>query len=455
MCAIAGASSREKVEGMLASMEHRAPDDSGIVETPGFFIGMGRLKIIDLVSEGLCPVVLDGLVLAFNGELYNYIELRDELIHHGHTFKTQGDSEVVLHAFQEWGPACVDRFNFMGAIAIDDGDFIHLFRDIAGEKPLYVCGGTREVDGGVNEKHGEKHGGTGTTFCFASEYKALKFRGTEFPPASYGVFNKRSGTFNITRWWHPQPVAIQEDPVEQLDKLLASSVQLRTRADVMYGLYSSGGIDSSLLRSYHEFKWQFKYHDDNYRSEFLEIFPKILWHLDGPVKTFSPFGLWKLAEEASKKVKVVLSGEGADELFGGYVRYIPNEFNRKAREVFPSYEALFPYRDMLSEEFNGNMRELLRMGDRMAAAFGIENRCPFLDRRIIEFALCLPMEWKIKGFETKVILRELIKRRLPDYQFEEKKGLFCSVNEWLGVPEEGFGKATYSLYQDSLWKKFL
>ena len=101
------------------------------------------------------------------------------------------------------------------------------------------------------------------------------------------------------------------------------------------------------------------------------------------------------------------------------------------------------------------MRELLRMGDRMSAAWGLENRCPFIDRRINEFAMSLPMELKIKGLDTKIVLRALLKKRKPDYQFEEKKGLFCSVNEWLGVPEEGFKKDTYIGYQTRIWKDII
>ena len=429
MCSIAGAPSFEEVKEMLACMKHRAPDESGISFDGEYAIGMGRLKIIDLLSKGLAPIELDDLTLTFNGEVYNYIELREELKALGHVFKTQGDSEVLIHAYQAWGPESLQKLNWMGAFAIRSREGIFIARDLAGEKPLYY-----------QEK----------PFRFASEAKALGFNCTELPRGHYAFFNS---SLEIVQWWNFRPVPISKDPVSQLDHLLEDSVRLRTRAHVPYGLYYSGGIDSTLISTYHSFTHQFTYTDGDFKEDFNAIFPKILWHLDYPIKSFSAYGLWKLAEKASKEVKVVLSGEGADELFGGYVRYIPNEFNRLARQQFPSYEALFPYKDMQDEEFNGNMQELLRMGDRMAAAWGIENRCPFLDRRIVEFAMSLPMEWKIKGFETKVILRELIKRRKPDYQFEEKKGLYCSVNEWIGSTDK-FGKNDYLHYQEALWKKF-
>ena len=114
---------------------------------------------------------------------------------------------------------------------------------------------------------------------------------------------------------------------------------------------------------------------------------------------------------------------------------------------------MFPIKKTLNEwcweEFNGNLRELLRMGDRMASAFGIENRCPFLDRRLIEFAFSIPAHYKMEGFDTKIILRRILKRRNPAYKFEEKKGLFCSVNKWIGS-KEGFGKEDYLKLQNEI-----
>lgn len=441
MCAIAGGPSQGEVEQMLLLMKHRAPDDSGAVTDGKYAMGMGRLKIIDLVSGGLCPVRDEELVLTFNGEIYNYIELREELKRLGRAFKTESDTEVLLQAYKEWGEECLDKLNGMFAFAIYDGKSLFLARDIAGEKPLYY-----------------KEGSDGS-FRFASEAKALGFICDELLPAHTARFSLETKKLTIRKWWNFIPTIHDislENAVDELDILLKDAVTIRTRSDVKYGLYFSGGIDSTLISTYHNFTHQFTYTDGDYSKEFNEIFPKILWHLDYPVSTFSPFGLWKLAEQArGKNVKVILSGEGADELFGGYVRYVPNEFNRLAQKRFPSYKAIFPYRDMLWEEFNGNMRELLRMGDRMASAWGVENRCPFLDRRIIEFAFSLPQELKIGGLETKIVLHELLKRRMPEYNFQEKQGLFCAVNEWLGVPEEGFGKGVYKKRQQEIWETFI
>lgn len=418
---------------MLRSMQHRSPDGMKLFSDNNFSIGMGRLAIIDLESKNLCLYQEDKCHVAFNGEIYNYIELRDILKGKGYTFKTESDIEVLYKSYKEWGVDCLNRFNGMFAFAIYDGKQIFLARDIAGEKPLYY---------------------TEKPFRFASEAKALEFNCKEFPPAHYGIYD--FDKLVIKKWWKFEPTPIADSTAEEeLESILADSIALRTRSDVPYGLYYSGGIDSALIASFHDFDNQYTYVDKKeYEDEFLENFSKILWHLDYPIKSFSAFGLWKLAEMASKEVKVVLSGEGADELFGGYVRYVPNEFNRLAQKEFPSYKEMFPYSDMMWKEFNGNLRELLRMGDRMTSAFGIENRCPFLDRRVIEFGLSLTPEQKIKGLETKLLLRRILERRNPNYKHIEKKGLYCNVNEWIGS-ESKYGKKDYIEFQKKIWKKLV
>ena len=436
MCSIAGSHDEKEVWRMLEIQQHRSPDGMN-VRSGDFCIGMGRLAIIDTENDEF-PMTRDGLTLTFNGEIYNYMDLRRELERIGHTFTTNTDTEVLLRAYHEWGEGCLDRLNGMFAFAVlhPDGS-VFAARDIAGEKPFYF---------------------TTEPFRFASEAKALGFDCRELPRA-HKLWHQGGHTI-VNEWFTPQRVYVPPklgDAVNALSVLLEDSVRLRTRSDVPYGIYLSDGIDSTLLSTYHWFSDTFTYRDDKHDgARFRDLLPRIVWHLDYPVHSFSAYGLWTLAEQARDTgVKVVISGEGADELFGGYVRYVKNEFNRKAASQFPSYKRLFPHEhDILLDEFNGNMQELLRMSDRMASAHGVENRCPYLDRRIIEFAWSLPMEWKIDGMTTKVILRELLARRLPSYEVGEKHGLYCSVNEWLGE-KDPLDKKEYLSLQNALWKKFL
>lgn len=433
MCSIAGAP--VGVYSMLQKMKHRSPNGMNIINSDGYEIGMGRLAIVDL-SPVPYPFVYKDIILTFNGEIYNYLELKEELTKLGHVFETNSDTEVLAHAFYEWGEDCLDKLNGMFAFAIKQGRKIFLARDIAGEKPLYF---------------------SVKPFTFASEAKALKAKKYyELPAAHKMWFDLDAQSFMIRPWWEFKRREIDLDTAEdELSMLLDHSIYLRTRADVPYGLYLSGGVDSTLISTYHNFEHTFTYEDGNYAQEFKRVFPAIVYHLDEPIDSFSPFGLWKLAEQANRKgVKVVLSGEGADELFGGYVRYVPNALNVKAHIEFPSYKNMFPIsnQDLGWIDFNGKMKGLLRMGDRMASAWGIENRCPFLDRRIIEFAFSLPPNLRAYGYDTKIILRNILERRKQDYVPQEKHGLYCSVNKWLGENDK-LDKTVYMQYQHKLWIK--
>jgi len=422
---------------MLDIMKHRAPDGSQYNYSPNFTIGMGRLAIIDLESPDLFPIVDGKYTLSFNGEIFNYLELKKELEDLGHDFRTKSDSEVLLKAYQEWGTGMFDKLNGMFAFAIHDGESILLARDLAGEKPLYFCE---------------------DPFEFASEAKALKRNDWKELSAGgclqYDIARKTITTFH---WWQLEEVEIK-NPEEELEILFEDAIKIRTRSDVPYGLYYSGGVDSSLIAAFHNFEHKFTYKDGNYKKEFENVFEKIVWHLDYPIQHFSAFGLWKLAEETrSKGVKVILSGEGADELFGGYIRYLPEALYEQAQNKFPSYKTMFPVVERLHRkrwrEFRGNLQELLRMADRMSSAFGIETRCPFLDKRIVNFAFSLPMKYIIDGFDTKVILKRILKKRNPDWQDFEKTGLYVSVNKWFGVTDP-YDKTQYITRQKEICKKF-
>lgn len=502
MCSIAGVVGKSGVSQMIEVQKHRAPDESGVFRDEKIELGMGRLKILDLVSGGLCPYEEDDFVLSYNGEIYNYIELREQLKKHKWTFKTTGDTEVLMKCWRQWGFDMFDKLNGMFAFAIYDkkrGKLI-LARDIAGEKPLYFYS-------------------YGKVFAFASEAKALsgmsfftnspdKFfyafqhchldtpwkNVKQVPAASYLIYDIKTNKSRVKTYWEPKPRSINlKTAQDELEDLLEDAVKIRTRSDVPYGLYYSRGIDSSLISTYHNFRNRFYFDNTkDWKDDFFKNISKITWHLDFPVGSLSSYPLWKLAERASKSVKVVLSGEGADEIFGGYVRYMPIVREWELRKRFPSYSTylfgkyfqfqtyldgfakitarnrdvehvkseLAPFFNKFEDPINGMgfadfklvMPSLLQMGDRMAGAFGIENRCPFLDRRIIEFGFSLPPELKINGLEQKVILRRILKKRgLLGPLSKEKEGLTITFNRWFNKSD--WDRDLYFKLLEKKWKK--
>jgi asparagine synthase (glutamine-hydrolysing) len=480
MCSISGIVRGTGVAKMIACQKHRAPDESGIYKDAPLELGMGRLKIIDMKSPGLAPYREDEFVLSYNGEIFNYIELRKELEKKRWKFRTTSDTEVLMKSYREWGVKMFDKLNGMFAFALYDSKKkqILLARDIAGEKPLYYF-----------------H--RGKTFAFCSEAKAfasvfpLEAQDNPFfdtfqhcfgttlwkdvydlPPAHYMLYDVKANTTKLVEYWKFQPKTIKlKTAVEELEDLIGDAVKIRLRSDVPVALYYSQGIDSSLLSTYHTFDHKsFLMTPRTGGKISLKHLGDLTRHLDFPVGSLSTYPLWKLAERASKHVKVVLSGEGADEVFGGYVRYLPIAREYELLQRYPSYQYIFgkyyppyldgfakmtarnenvelakeyirPYFEMFADpisamgfaDFKLVMPSLLQMGDRMAGAFGLENRCPFLDRRVIEFGFSLPPELKISGLEQKLILRRVLEKRgLTAPLRDEKKGLTIRFNQWLG-----------------------
>jgi asparagine synthase (glutamine-hydrolysing) len=550
MCAIAGIVSKRReqridparVESMIQSIKHRGPDETGYYRNDNAQLAMARLTILDLKSEGLCPIVestpLGDTVLLYNGEIYNYLEIAETLESRGHRFRTRCDSEVLLKSYLEWGQDCVEKFNGMFAFVIADfaNDLLFAARDRAGEKPLYYL----ETD---------------SEFFIASEIKAIltqvgrpelnltdEFEAFEYMSGENTLFagvksllpghkliykGIRNGLRGrrVSEYWNVFDNIMEIDPsraVDQLDELLHDSVRIRRRADVPMGLYLSGGIDSGLLAymmapevcySCH-FPYGDKYDELAYATEvakdikadhvvvtgtkddFEENLPSIMYHLDMPVGSFSMFPLYLMARAASQRVKIVVSGEGADELFGGYVRYlvlvreqalfeIPelrnyqpflqaylgSTLDRFARLVNRGKVPDISVRAIVSHhfqqfddvihamgytEFKSLLVSLLQMEDRSAAAFGLENRTPFLDRRIIEFAFSISSDLKIRDCTLKWILRQVAARYLPKHVLErkDKMGLIFPVNLWYqwGGRRGEFDRRSYSDYCMKAWR---
>jgi asparagine synthetase B (glutamine-hydrolysing) len=248
-----------------------------------------------------------------------------------------------------------------------------------------------------------------------------------------------------------------KEKISQFDKLFGTVIkeELAKYPKQDIGLYYSGGIDSSLIDTYYPRFNKISYEDGDHKEDFEKVFPQIMKVVGKPVKSFSPYGWWKLGEEAHRRgLKVVFSGENADELFGGYVRYLPDMLYYQAQKMFPSYKIMFPYSKDVNqigeEDFSGALQELIDAERKIAHFWGLEIVFPFGDERVVRFAKNLPPEYKIWNFETKIVLRRLLEQRNPVYKHIEKRGLFCSVNEWIGVPEEGYGKKTYLKLQQQI-----
>lgn len=516
MCGIAGIyGGGGDIRAMTQRLAHRGPDAEDYHSDARVELGVRRLAVLDLEGGGQPMANERGdCWIAYNGELFNYVELRHELEAHGHRFRTRSDTEVVLTAYSEWGPACLDRFIGMFALAIWDGRTLFLARDRLGEKPLYYA---RQ----------------GSRFLFASEIKALLaevpaepnlddrfpvleaalepetlFKGIySVAPAQWLIYDGTDLTTS-TYWRLPEGIPDQRpraDLAEELRALLVDAVRVRLRADVPIGLFLSGGIDSSLIgaiaRPEKVFTCRLPYGQafDEFSHaraaaqalqaehivvtltprEFQAELPRIVWHLDQPIATASSAAEFAVARIARSHVKVVLGGQGADEAFGGYVRHALLSEERRLAEapLFRDYHPLArvlwgaraftnpadryfellhrgigraePFRDVARQLFAARMGSLpnqmgavdfaltfpslILMNDRAAAAYGLENRTPFLDHRLIEFAFRLPSAMKIDGLTTKAILRQVARDLVPAPIADriDKRGLAVPVESWL------------------------
>lgn len=366
---------------MTRLLQHRGPDDEGFYNDDHIYMGHRRLSIIDL-EHGHQPIPNEdkSLWLIFNGEIYNYIELQKELSVKGHNFNTNCDSETILHAYEEWGDDCVKHFNGMWAFAVWDTRNKKLFasRDRFGIKPFYYY---------VNDKQFIFSSEIKAIFpaktvkpeinpaAFADYFSFLYVIGSKtFFKNIYQLLPGHSLTYDvqdnmhISKYWD-FPVSERstftpiEENAENLLAILKSSVKLRLRSDVPVGCYLSGGIDSSSVSSLaaeqsesriKAFTALFEeggiYDESPYARElvrkynlegvelkpnlndFWDVLPNIIWHLDQPFEGPQIFPKFRVAECAAKHVKVCLGGQGGDEMFVGYPRYLmsflENQFSR-------------------------------------------------------------------------------------------------------------------------------
>ncbi len=408
---------------------HRGPDGEGFFEQGKYSMGMRRLSIIDL-EDGDQPIFNEdrSLVVCFNGEIYNYVELTKELKDKGHIFRTHSDTETIVHGYEQWGMDFLQKLNGMFALALYDRrkDELIIARDRAGQKPLYYY----HRDG---------------RFIFASEAKAIlesqnveracninaidSYLGLRYTPQPDTMFKDisvlpaahflrlRRGDIDIVRYWDVAP-AIQSrmsraECLAAFDETFTNAVRLTLRSDVPVGAYLSAGIDSSLvvgrMREFNNdiktfslgfdspidelpearalaAKFGCDHHEVVCVPDDLGLLPKVIWHLERPIGDVLVLAYYKLAQEAARQVKVVLSGEGADELFAGYSfhkiiqwtaiweRFTPGLLRRNlalpalAAVPVPVLNKLFNYPAYLGNKGKARVVEYLRhFGDRSLA----------------------------------------------------------------------------------------
>lgn len=553
------------IKDMIQSVRHRGPEETGLYIDDSVALAHAKLSIIDL-SHGAQPIHNEdkSLWIIFNGEIFNYPDLREELVNHGHKFYTDTDTEVIIHLYEEYGADCLQKLNGQFAFAIWNSKSRRLFlaRDRAGIVPLFYTKrngifsfaseikalfADQDVVRAVNIRALEQIFTLWTTLNQDTFFKDI----FELPPAHYMIISNEEIT--LTRYWNLK-FAMEnnytslgrQELAEQVEEILVDAVRIRLRSDVPVGSYLSGGLDSSGITSIikknfnnrlNTFGIRFQDRDFDegaYQGQMVEFlgvnhselmindedignnFESILWHTEKPILRTAPVPLFLLSSLVRQNgYKVVLTGEGSDEIFGGYnifketkirkfwsrypaskirplllgklypyifkdkrlantiieffkvgidspgnplfshmVRWnntsrIKNFFTDDLKDELSAYDVYRDVLNLLPQDFDkwdyfgkAQFLEIVifmssyllsSQGDRMAMANSVETRVPFLDHRLIELMSGINPELKMNLLNEKFILKEVLKKRLPDsiskrpknpYRAPIKSGLF-------------------------------
>ncbi len=522
---------------MAHAMAHRGPDGQGIWSDDEAGLAFRRLAIIDLDPRSDQPLHHEHLHLVFNGEIYNYLELREQLRGLGHGFRTEGDGEVLLHAWAEWGEEALERVNGMFALAVWDSRerSLTLASDPFGEKPVYWTNADRQLAFAsdiraiveVRPRLGspdEDALGPFVALGLLPPIERSFFAGISRLPGAH-VLRWHAGAVQTRRYWWPRaidPPTSYPEAVETLRALLADSIRLRLRADVPVGTSLSGGVDSSAVvalsaelageHTRHAFTASFpgfardewdrahevaraagvvEHHRVTPRAEeLLEDLDGLVLDQEEPFMTTSIYAQWRVMAAAREAgVTVLLDGQGADELLGGYdvsggwalrsmgsgavlrglvagparvdrakalgFDTLPRALARRYRvsraSPYASREAIAravavepPHvaegsplrRELLREAFHTSLPGLLRFADRDSMAHSREVRLPFLDRRVAEFALSLPASYLFRDGGTKRVLRDAVRGLVPSsvLSLREKFRFETPEQQWFREP---------------------
>lgn len=523
--------SPEKLNAMGMAIQHRGPDDQGIFSAPGVALGNQRLSIIDLAG-GHQPFISDDgqVVVVQNGEIFNHVELAIDLAKTGHPCRTHSDTEVLLRLYEREGISFVNKLNGMFAIAIYDAreQSVYLVRDRIGVKPLYVHDDGTQLTFGSEIKSLLRAGMPRPAMSEEALHHYLTFNYVPAPLTLYeGVYHlmpghvmkiTRTGS-SVSRWWdlasiEPVHGRSEAEWIEEFNYILDDAVRLRLRSDVPFGAFLSGGVDSStvvglMARHMPEPVKTFcigfddpRYDESIYAQEaasrfgtqhimervapdMLELWPMATYHCDQPHGDVSFLPTYRVSALAAKHVKVVLTGDGGDELFAGYDKHrdffsnpdvetlTDSEFQRRyfdSISLFTSHgkSALYksemaarlrgiesfdiaaPYFQAVSHQDRINQAlfldmQLLLSGnnlvkpDRMGMAVSLEARTPFLDYRMMEFAFLMPGELKLKDGVTKYIYKKAVAPLIGEHLAYRKKQMFTvPVGEWFKTTKKDY-----------------
>jgi asparagine synthase (glutamine-hydrolysing) len=509
MCGIAGIlgadeAPEQAVRAMIETLQHRGPDGIRVESGPGWAVAHARLSIIDL-EGGWQPLHAAGSTVIGNGEIYNYLELIEEFGLKD-KLKTGSDFEPLLHLYALEGEKAFARLRGMYAFCLIGNDGrTWLVRDPFGIKPLYLAQDPADMHLQFASEPRALRDSAGLTAGAAQEVLSLGYRvagqrgvdSFEVMPGDVLEWDSRVERFlesdrlpNLSAL--SSPAATDDGTLlSRLDAILEDSVRVHQRSDVPYGLFLSGGIDSSAIatlmarlneRPVTAFTCGFDApgaRDERAHAEavaralnldwrettfgeedFWRILPEVAWALDDSTTDYATLPTWKLAEAAKGTLTVVLSGEGGDELFGGYGRYrralrprwlggrpaepqFDGHFLKDAgRAALASWRlaashAAQPWMTPLQRAQAADIatwlpNDLLLKLDRCLMAHGLEGRTPFLDREVAAFAFNLPDRFKVRGRHGKWLLRKWLEKHLPVADpWAKKKGFTVPVAAWI------------------------
>ena len=550
MCGINGFTWRDEelIGRMNTALRHRGPDDEGVYVDDRVSLGHTRLSILDLSPAGHQPMRRarrDGkgeLWLTYNGEIYNFRDVRTELEALGHTFASQSDSEVIPAAYEAWGADCVQRFNGMWAFALYDVNAATIFlsRDRFGKKPLYYHrdGGRLVFSSEIKAilEHGIARRVNETVLWNYLYFDMINYGPETFfqdvrllPPGHNAFLNLSDGSFELQSFYSiPLPTETPATP-ERVRAELEAAVQLRLVSDVPVSISLSGGVDSTaiaacmgpgddyaafstasgkpgqgdeteLVRLLLERYPDFVLHENRLApGDFVERYRDVLYYMDEPFVGYSPFVRFQISRGVrATGRKVLLVGEGADEILGGYhgaaAYYLrdllmglrPLRFLRELRATFKQPEGRLILRNFLFHLLprfvkrrvllrraradrgrwglrgapepalrlkmldarslkqhlhtitaSGSVPYLLNCNDRMGMANSVETRAPFMDYRFVGRAFALPTVDMVRDAFRKVPLRDAMRGLVPDeilYR-RKKEAFFAPMNDYLRGPE--------------------